>query len=309
LIVCYCRDMFLTRAFNPAIDFPALVTLLNDAAKADSGTPTTETEQRDLKETFEKYGHFRQWVTPHPQAQGVMIAYTTLFKQPATPYGEFLLIVHPEFRNQGLEKQLLKQIIAEAKTLQSQYLYDLVDVNNKQRQAFVESQGFKPERGFRLMTTKLSRALPTLKIPGHLYLRTYKEVNDVEIIVEIMNRGCSDLPGHKVAERDNVDWISRQPQDGIFLLFDKHNKVVGCVSALVTEDGRGQIDAPALIPEYRNPELYLVLVLVGLEYLAKQDCEEVNMNSWGDYESTIAAYTELGFKTVVHELGYRLDLS
>jgi hypothetical protein len=31
----------MTRAFNPATDFPALVELLNDVAKADSGTPVT----------------------------------------------------------------------------------------------------------------------------------------------------------------------------------------------------------------------------------------------------------------------------
>jgi hypothetical protein len=37
--------------------------------------------------------------------------------------------------------------------------------------------------------------------------------------------------------------------------------------------------------------------------------EQVQMYSWGDYDSTIAAYIELGFRTTTHELGYRLDLS
>jgi hypothetical protein len=54
--------------------------------------------------------------------------------------------------------------------------------------------------------------------------------------------------------------------------------------------------------------MYLGLLLAELEYLAKQGCKEVTMTSWGDYDSTIAAYTHLGFKTTVHELGYTLDV-
>jgi hypothetical protein len=208
-----------------------------------------------------------------------------------------------------LEEQLLGQIITQAKNLQAEYLYDLVDINNKERQAFVLSQGFKPERGFRLMTMTLPEKLPTPTFPAHFSSRTYAEVKDMKVMVEIVNTGWSDLPGHKVAAGENIAWVNEQPHDSIFLLFDEHETIIGCVSAFVTEDGRGQVDAPALIPEHRQPEKYLALVLVGLEYLAKQGCAEVTMTSWGDYDSTIAAYTELGFKTVVQELGYKLSVN
>jgi mycothiol synthase len=295
------------RAFNPDTDFPALVALLNDAAKADSSALTTETEQRAFREGSEKYGHIQQWVSEHSKPSNNLIAYAALFKQAATPYAESQIIVHPEFRGQGLEEQLLNLIVAEAKAQKAEYLYDLVDVNNKERQAFVTSQGFPPERGFRLMTMTLPKSLPTVAIDAQFSLRTYAEVKDMKVMVEIVNTGWSDLPGHKVADKENVGWVNQQPHDGIFLLFDK-NRIVGCVSGVVTEDGRGQVDAPALIPEHRQPEKYLALLLVGLEYLQKQGCGEVTMTSWGDYDSTIAAYTELGFKTIVHELGYKLYL-
>jgi ribosomal protein S18 acetylase RimI-like enzyme len=296
------------RTLNPDTDFPALVTLLNSGAKADSGTPTTEAEQGAFREGSEKYGHFQQWVIEHSKPSNNLIAYAALFKQPATPYAESLLVVHPEFRQQGLEEQLLNLIIAEAKAQKSEYLYDLVEVNNKERQAFVLDQGFKPERGFRFMTMILSKPLPKVGIHAQFSLRTYAEVKDMKVMIEIVNKGWSDLPGHKVADGENVDWVNQQPHDGIFLLFDK-NKIIGCVSGVVTEDGRGQVDAPALIPEHRQPEKYLALLLVGLEYLQKQGCNEVTMTSWGDYDSTIAAYTELGFTTTVHELGYKLNLT
>jgi ribosomal protein S18 acetylase RimI-like enzyme len=145
-------------------------------------------------------------------------------------------------------------------------------------------------------------------LPSHFSLRTYDQVNDMKVMVEIINRGWSDLPGHKVASGDNVDWVNQQPHDSIFLLFDKHNKVIGCTSAKFTDDGRGSVDAPGLTPEYRQPELYRALALIGLRYLSQHGCKEVKLESWGDYDSTITAYTELGFRTTIYEIGYRLDL-
>ncbi len=299
--------MFETRAFSPATDFPALVELLNAVAKVDGVALTTEAEQRDSKELFEKYGYLQQWVMPG-SSPNTFIAYTWLYKQSATPYAEYVMAVHPKFREQGLEKKLLETIIAEAKNQKAIYLYDLVDAKNVARQTFLLQQGFKSERGFRLMVLEALASLPAPVLPPQLLLRTYDQVNDMKIMVEIANRGWSDLPGHKVASGENVDWVNQQPHDSIFFLFDKHNKVIGCTSAKVTEDGRGKIDSPALVSEYRQPELYRALVVIGLQYLVSQGCTEVILESWGDYDSTITAYLELGFKTTIHELGYRLDL-
>jgi N-acetylglutamate synthase-like GNAT family acetyltransferase len=297
-----------TRAFNPATDFPALVELLNNVAKADAGTSTTEEEQREQVALYEKYGQFQQWVMPHPQNAEAFIAYANLFKQPDTPYAELALSVHPDFVQENLEEQLLKSIKQETQKQQATYLSALIDSRDQHLHTVLLQQGFKPEGGFRSMIMNLTKSLPEPTIPARFSLRTYDQVNDMKVMVEIVNRGWSDLPGHKVATK-NVDWVNHQPQDGIFLLFDEYNKVSGCVSAILSEDGKGRVDAPALVPEYRQPDLYRALVLVGLHYLAARGCKEVKLESWGDYDSTIAAYTELGFKTAVHELGYRLDLT
>ncbi len=299
----------MTRAFNPAADFPALVELLNAAANVDGVALTSEADQREQVAVYEKYGQLQQWVIGHPKNAETSIAYANLFKQPDTPYAEFALAIHPDFIQENLEAQMLETIKQAAGQQQVTYLSALIDSRNERLQNVLLRQGFKPEGGFRFMTMSLVGALPKPEFPARFSLRTFDQVNDMKIMIEIINRGWSDLPGHKVASGDNVDWVSQQPHDSIFLLFDEHYKVIGCTSAKVTEDGRGEIDAPALVPEYRRPELYRTLVLVTLEYLAKQGCQESGMMSWGDYDSTIAAYTELGFETKIHELGYRLDLT
>jgi N-acetylglutamate synthase-like GNAT family acetyltransferase len=304
----YYSSMFETRAFNPATDFPALVELLNAAAKKDGITLTTESEQREQVALYEKYGQFQQWIIEYQQNAKLFTAYANLFKQPDTPYAEFALAVHPDFVGENVEAQLLETIEQAARQQQAAYLSALIDSRNQQLHNVLLHQGFKPEGGFRLMKMSLTESLPKPEFPAQLSLRTFDQVNDMKVMIEISNRGWSDLPGHKVASEDQIYWVNQQPHDSIFLLFDKDSKVIGCTSAKVTEDGRGNVDAPALVPEYRQPELYRALVLVGLDYIVRQGCTEASLNSWGDYDSTIAAYTELGFKTTVHELGYRLDL-
>jgi hypothetical protein len=134
-------------------------------------------------------------------------------------------------------------------------------------------------------------------------------VKDINILVEISKKGWSNLPGHTVPSYEQTkDLLETNPDDVIYLLFDTDNQVVGRVGVTL-RDSQGKVDSPAIVPEHRTPELYKTLVLVGLHDLTQRGCEQVQMYSWGDYDSTIAAYIELGFRTTTHELGYRLDLS
>ena len=303
------ESRFVIRPFNPKADFSTLTQLHNEAAKADLGTSTTETEQRELKELYEQHGQFWQWILELPQTETrALIAYASLFKQAETPYGEFSLMVHPEFRQQRLESPLLRAIVAEARVQQAQYISALIDAQHKYLQTFLLSQGFKTEGGYRAMQMDFVAPLPTPTFPAGFVLRTYDQVNDIKILVDITNRGWSDLPGHKIASEETIDWINHQPYNGIFLLFNPENKVIGCTSAKINQDDQGQLDSPGLAPEHRQPEMYRAMALAGLQYLIKQSCKAVKLESWGDYDSTIATYTELGFQTTIHEIGYRLDL-
>jgi hypothetical protein len=158
------------------------------------------------------------------------------------------------------------------------------------------------------MTLDVTGLVPPPKIPAEFTLRTYEQVQDINVLVEISNKGLADLPGHGVATIESIKKIlETNPNDVTYLLFNAANKVIGSVGVTL-QDTQGVVDSPAVVPEHRTPELYKLLVLLGLHDLSKRGCKQVQMYSWGDYDSTITVYTELGFKTTVHELGYRLDL-
>jgi ribosomal protein S18 acetylase RimI-like enzyme len=155
----------------------------------------------------------------------------------------------------------------------------------------------------------LTSSFPEPVLPAEFRLCTYDQVNDIKVILEIINKGWSDLPGHKVADSNNVAWVNQQPQDSIFLLFDDKGKIAGTTSIVMLEDGLGRIDAGGIVPEYRTSDLYRSLALVALEYAVKHGCKKVMLESWGDYESTIEVYKKLGFEITIHELGYRFDIN
>jgi N-acetylglutamate synthase-like GNAT family acetyltransferase len=297
----------MTRAFNPATDFPALVELLNTIANADANNPTTEEEQRGQAEAFEKYGFFEQWVIPNPTNAKEFAAYAWLYQPRNTPYVDFAIAVHPDYVETDIGTGLLETLKQAAKERGATYLFALTPEKSS-FQTFLMEQGFREERGFHLLNLDVIHAFPMPEIPSNFTLRTHEQVHDINVLVEISKNGWSNLPGHTVPSYEQTkEMLETNPSDVTYLLFAADNKIIGSVGVKLN-DTQGVVDSPAIVPEQRAPELYKLLVLVGLHDLTKRGCKQVQMYSWGDYDSTITAYTELGFKTSVHELGYRLDL-
>jgi N-acetylglutamate synthase-like GNAT family acetyltransferase len=293
-------------AFDLSTGFPALTKLLNAIAQADSTPITTEVEQQQVV-LYEKYGQFQQWVIQHPEDANLLIAYGNLFKQSDTPYAEFTLAIHPEFTRENLEVQLLNTIKHEALKQRATYISALLGSKNEHLQLILENQNFNHHGGFRTMELDITQTMPLVELPFGFILRTYEEVNDINVLVDIANRGWADLPGHKVTTYETTNQVLETSQENIFLLFDGSNQVIGRVR-ITLENDQGVVDSPAIVPAQRTPELYKLLVLVGVQDLTKRGCKRVQMYSWGDYDSTIVAYIELGFRTTIHEVGYRLDL-
>jgi N-acetylglutamate synthase-like GNAT family acetyltransferase len=114
---------FEPRAFNSATDFPALADLLNDVAKADGGSFTTEAEQREQVKAYENYGLFKQWVISEADDAKRLIAHASSYQQNVmTPYAGFSVTVHPDYRQAGLDTQLLDVVKQDAKERRLDYI-------------------------------------------------------------------------------------------------------------------------------------------------------------------------------------------
>jgi hypothetical protein len=66
------------------------------------------------------------------------------------------------------------------------------------------------------------------------------------------------------------------------------------------------IDGPGVVPGLRTPDRYVRLVQGAAAYLRN---DPVVLETWGDADSTLAAYASLGFEVVHSVSGWELDLS
>jgi hypothetical protein len=81
------------------------------------------------------------------------------------------------------------------------------------------------------------------------------------------------------------------------------HEVRGWVGICEVDLERGQIDSPGLLAPFRTPDRYARLVREASLLLAPG---LVTLETWGDTESTLAAYRELGFELVEYVPGWEL---
>lgn len=66
------------------------------------------------------------------------------------------------------------------------------------------------------------------------------------------------------------------------------------------------VDAPGVLPEARSPDAYASLLLHACAVLGEGPA---TLESWGDAESVLEAYEDLGFDVVERVQGWELALA
>ena len=66
----------------------------------------------------------------------------------------------------------------------------------------------------------------------------------------------------------------------------------------------GYIDAPGIVPEHRNQQFYTNMLVEAAMWLYNKGHTHMMLESWGDLDLALAAYTDLGFELSEHELAF-----
>ena len=136
----------------------------------------------------------------------------------------------------------------------------------------------------------------------------------------MMIQGYGDLWGHNSTTTEEAQAQSLQhfDTDGILLLYAPNGDVVGVGQAQLesqtnVQDGGNAyvVNVPGIVPEHRFPDLYRGLILQGLHWVRANmpDPKPIVMDSWGDLDSTVNVFWELGFSVKQHAIGYRYYLN
>jgi mycothiol synthase len=306
------------RCFNTDSDLPHLIQLLTEMEEVDHTGEDINAET--IKAQLQWSGHdpaLDRWVAVTSNHEELMIGSGWVLKVPQNTYADVYVGVHPAWRRQGIGSELLQHIMTRAQALQPQNILASADIQHQEAIDFLRKRAFSPVAAYTAMRLASNRPLPQPDWPAGYTIRAYNPLENFSLLLDMYNRAFQDLWGHweKVLADDLHGILEHEDAAGIFLLFTQTGEVVGTcrseISAqLSVKNGKqtGYLDAPGVVPEHREQNLYLPQLLHATHWIrsqASQESIDIELESWGDRPQVLAAYQELGFEKVRQQDIYR----
>ena len=291
------------RPFNPQLDIPGLVSLKTEIEAIDQvGTNTSEAA---VQAQMKWLGHDPakdRWVAVSLDNQDRFVGHAWIFAQ--SPKRSIVsVVVHPALRRKGLGSSLLARTLIRARELDAEQVVSGAEANNKVGDSFLKHFGFSAVGHARIMFSPENYPIQVPEWPKGYTVRNFIEVHDLSILVRACNCCYEDMWGH----RENTvlstvefyadlmkQYPDSYPPEGIFIIFAPSQSIAG-VCFCRKEDQQKIIDSPAIVPEYRQQKLLHPLMLIGMQWLDTQAKGGIHLQTWGDSESAVRIYTQLGF--------------
>jgi mycothiol synthase len=308
---------FLIRNFSPANDIDALLQLRRIAEDIDH--EGTQVDEQALRAQLRLPGHdpdHDRWVISAPDDPAMLIGAALVWLPPDSQTVRLNIIVHPDFRQQGLGSQLYDRAAERACALGGQNIQAYVSTRNPHAEAFLKKHGFERQGAYHELRRELPEHLPSPVWPYGYQVRSYAEVQDLPLLTYAMNVCYEGLWGHHEVSQDQMaSWLTEFNPQGLFLVSSPSGKTVG-ISRVETSAERsakngvptGYIDAPGLHHHHRRIDLYRALLLTGMRWLQEQGQQLVEMESWGDKQEILNLYQDLGFMVVRRLVSYQHPL-
>lgn len=304
------------RSFDLQRDLTALVHLLKDVEQTDhAGEDVTEAVLREQLTWSGQDPALNNWVVTLPDGAS-LVGYGIIQKTPNDDNADLHIAVHPLWRRKGIGSQLFARLLERAYELDTRAVRVYGNVQNEGASLFVRKHDFEPVSTYTRLSVSATQSFPAPVLPQGFTTLSYDQVQRVDLYNEAINRGYKGLWGHLQSTREeNARWLLQLNHAGIFLLFAPDGTIAGTCRAdlsahLATERGAptALIDAPGIVPEYRDANLYLPLLLTAIHWLLPQGPTTLELESWGDAPGVLALYRSLGFSVMKEEISYRRDL-
>lgn len=300
-------DHVTIRHYVPEQDLAALSRLLTEIESID----------RDGEETSEEYlRSMGEWPNFDPEqnvwlaeADGRLVGFGQVLPREMT---SLYVVVHPSQRRKGLGSRLLELVLSRARQAGSRRLLAYANGKNAASNAFLRHHGFDAAGTSGVMTAPSSE-LPPAEIPAGFVVQRYSQAGDPGIVVQALNECYRDMVGHHQNVTSADRFISYYGGEGIHLLFDEKNALIGICAAKPQgrSDERGVshlLDAPGIIKGFRQQGYQRVLALAVMHWLRENGPHPVTLEYWGEEEAVLDLYRGLGFELVHQQIAYRREL-
>jgi mycothiol synthase len=304
------------RRFETQHDFEPLATLLQAVEQNDQdGEDVSEEALRDQLTWFGHDPSLDRWIAT-TKNDAELIGSGAIFVTPNDEHADLYIAVHPAWRQHGIATKLLAHLQERLYELNVQDMRVYANANNQAANAFLHAHGLTPRSTYTRMSAATTQAFPPPLFPEGFVVKNYAQVQRIELFMEATNESYKELWGHRhVTEEEVSSWLPAFTPEGLFLLFAPDGTIAGIsradISRHLTELSgvpSGLIDAPGVVPAYRDADLYVPLLLTALQWLLSQKPESIELESWGDAPETLKGYRDLGFSTVQEQISYQRDL-
>ena len=309
---------FVIRHYIPETDLSSLACMLTEIESIDrDGEDTSEEYLRGALERWNYRPGQDVWVV---EADGKLAGYGVSWEQPSRSCTIYV-VVHPSERRKGLGSRLLELTLARACEIGSGAILIYANEHNSASKSFLDHHGFVQVGSAGMLKAPASLEIPAFEFPKGFTLKRYSEVNDTSILLHALNQCYMDMWGHgrndnpTAEETQSPRFLNHYDADDILLLFDPRNTVSGIIS-LKPEGRRDEngssadlLDGPGVIKEYREQGYQRQLVLAGIQHLRKKEMRAIRLEFFGDIETALDIYRNLGFEMVNRYIAYHKELT
>lgn len=204
------------------------------------------------------------------------------------------LVVHPDFRGQGIGAQLLRALAERARPLR---VWSHLD--HPAAAKLAERYGFERVRALHRMGMDFGAdEFAEPRLAEGVRLRTFVPGQDEEAMVAVNARAFSwhpeqgGLTVQDVLAAEQEDWFDPA---GFFLAVDQDDKILGYHWTKVHPDPTGEVYVVGVDPDAQGGGLGKALTLAGLRHLHGLGLPKVMLYVESDNVAAIAVYTKLGF--------------
>jgi len=306
-------DTYQFRSWTSTDDPLALVRLLQAVETVDhDGTDVREERVREL---LTQPGHdpaHDRWVAVSSGDPKNFLGWGWIWHVQGETMATVTGAVLPSWRHRGIGGALLTQALARAAALGATTAGLYVHARNTEAAGFVTQHGFHPVSTNTLLRLAGKATLPPPAVPPGYRMRLYSEIGDPVTLRRAINQCYVGQWGHHTISAEAfAAWEPQLLVGETLLLVTADDAVVGMCRLERVDDSVPYIDAPGVVPELRNENLYAPLLLAAVAYVRDRPVgmrEATELESWGDASETLAGYQQLGFDIVQQEVAYERAL-
>lgn len=306
--------MFKIRAYEPDEDLNGLYKLLTAVEEHDQDGEDISIEALRQQLTWRNHNPRHDcFVVEQPHVPASLIGYASLSGRTGTRCTVYA-VVHPNWRRQGLGTQLLDRAHERAEKSGSNKFIVYANGQNIGSNAFLKQRCYQSVGASWILSASVKTSFAQPFLPDGFSILSYAQVEQpAALLADILNRGYGDMWGHAQNETlTTVESLSEnipaywQPKH-IFILFANDGDTAGICLGKPGEKEH-ILEGPGVAPEYRHLELQRPLTLTVAHHLQTIRQNPIQLLSYGDDETTIEIYQQIGFQLSAHYIVYQGDL-